>query len=123
MPKMETLEFERLVSDAIDTLPKEYQEKLDNVVVIIENEPTLEQLKRLHISARQTLFGLYQGVPKTRRSSNYTLTLPDKIILFQRPIEYFGADRQGIQEQIRKTLFHEIGHHFGLTEAELINKS
>lgn len=115
---MERQEFEQLVSAALDDLPKEFQAKLDNVVVTVEDWPTLVQLTKLRIPHGITLFGLYEGIPKSQRI-NYHLVLPDRITIFQKPIEWFRRDPQAIKEQVRQTVLHEIGHHFGLSEEKL----
>lgn len=119
---MDREQFESLVAHAIENLPKEFQEKLDNVVIIVEDWPTWEQLRKLKIPRGGTLFGFYEGIPKTQRL-NYSLAPPDRITIFQKPIEWFRRNPQDIQEQVRKTVLHEIGHHFGLSEVELRKKS
>lgn len=111
--------FEQLVRNAIATLPGEFKRVLDNVEVTIEDEPTEVQLSKLHVKGNMTLFGLYEGVPKTRRGSNYSLVLPDKITIFKNPIERFFWNEEQMAEHVRDVVLHEIGHHFGLSDLEI----
>lgn len=112
-------QFEHLVEEALRSLPEEYSGKLENMDIVIEEEPTQFQRKKLKLPPYITLFGLYEGVPKTRRSSGYTFVLPDKISIFQGPILRAFADPEEIKKQVRKTVLHEIGHYFGLDHEEL----
>ena len=112
-------EFRQLVSQAIASLPPLVMDRLTNVEVVVEDQPTHEELAVAGIDPTETLFGLYSGIPLTKRSSSYGMVLPDKITLYQRSIEEGCRTKQEIQEQIRTTLLHEIGHHFGLSEDEL----
>ena len=112
-------EFCRLVARAIDSLPPAVAERLANVEIVVEDRPTSEELAMAETDPGETLFGLYAGVPLTKRSSSYGMVLPDKITLYQRPIEEGCRTKEGIQARIRTTLLHEIGHHFGLSEDEL----
>ncbi len=112
-------EFRQLVSQAIASLPSLVMDRLTNVEVVVRDQPTHEELAVAEIDPTETLFGLYSGIPLTKRSSSYGMVLPDKITLYQRSIEEGCRTKQEIQEQIRTTLLHEIGHHFGLSEDEL----
>ncbi len=112
-------EFRRLVSEAIASLPPHVAERLQNVEVVVEDRPTREELAMAGVEPRETLFGLYTGTPLTERGSWYGLVLPDKITLYQRSIEEVCRTKREVREQIRTTLMHEIGHHFGLSEDEL----
>jgi predicted Zn-dependent protease with MMP-like domain len=94
-------------------------EHLSNVDIVVKARPTSEELAMARINPGETLFGLYTGIPLTKRSSSYGMVLPDKITLYQRSIEEGCRTMQEIQAQIRTTLLHEIGHHFGLSEDEL----
>ena len=113
-------DFERLVSAALESLPTEFQAKLDNVEVVIEDVASFKQAQSVGLRPGMTLFGLYQGVPKTKRGAGYTLTLPDKITIFQKPIEFFYRNEETIKAKVRETVLHEIGHHFGLSDAEIL---
>jgi predicted Zn-dependent protease with MMP-like domain len=112
-------EFRRLVSEAIASLPPQVAERLQNVEVVVEDRPTREELAMAGVEPPETLFGLYTGTPLTERGSWYGLVLPDKITLYQRSIEEACRTKRQVREQIRTTLMHEIGHHFGLSEDEL----
>lgn len=106
--------FDALISEAMDELPREYIEGLKNVAVTYEDEPTREQLNRQGLVHGQTLLGLYEGVPLTKRGNGYNFVLPDKITLFKLPILHSVHDLVGLKSQIKHTLWHEIAHYFGL---------
>jgi predicted Zn-dependent protease with MMP-like domain len=111
---METAEFEKLVTDALETLPVFFKEKLDNVEVVVEEWPSEEQSKG------RLLLGLYHGIPKTVRGVGYSLVLPDKITIFKGPIEIFSrGNPQAIKEIVTDTVQHEIAHHFGISDERL----
>ncbi len=116
--RMQVEEFEDLVVDALDSLPEDLLSLLDNVDVVIEEWPSSDQRDRAN-SDRGMLLGLYEGVPLTARDSGYNIVLPDKITIFQRPIENICKTRDEVTEQVRKTVIHEIGHHFGIDEERL----
>ena len=108
--------FEQLVAEALDSLPEEIVRLMDNVEVVVEDEPDGEQLQAL--APGHTLLGLYQGVPLTRRGV-YANALPDKISIFRGPIIRFARTPDRIRAQVRRTVLHEIGHHFGIGERRL----
>ncbi len=116
---MERQEFEDLVGRAVESLPLEFQRKLENVDIVVEEWPTALQLREARIRSPGQLLGLYQGVPRTRRGRGYGLVLPDKISIFQRPIEAQCRLGQEIEAKIREVVRHEIAHHFGLDEETL----
>jgi len=109
--------FEQLVASALSQLPEEFQEKLENVDVVVEERPTLGQMTRMRRGA--TLLGLYEGVPHTERTRGYSLVLPDKITIFKRPIERMCRSEREVAAEIRRVLLHEIAHHFGFDEESL----
>lgn len=113
MYKTDEIGFEKTVAWAIDDLPSSYVDNLKNVAIVIENDPTSLQRTKLHLHRGQTLFGLYEGVPQPDRG-NYTMAPPDKITIFKNPIEHFSRDFPSLQAQVRKTVWHEIAHHYGL---------
>jgi predicted Zn-dependent protease with MMP-like domain len=116
---MEREKFEGLVARAIEGLPLEFQRKLENVDIVVEEWPTTVQLRQAKIRNPRQLLGLYQGVPQTRRGRGYGLVLPDKISIFRRPIEAqcrFGYETEA---RIGEVVRHEIAHHFGLDEETL----
>ncbi|MBZ0158857.1 metallopeptidase family protein [Candidatus Methylomirabilis sp.] len=112
-------EFRQLVALAIASLPPQVVKRLANVEIVVKVRPTSEELAMTGTNRAETLFGLYTGIPLTKRSSSYGMVLPDKITLYQRSIEEGCRTKEEIQMQIRTTLLHEIGHHFGLSEDEL----
>ncbi len=114
---MTRTEFEEIVREALDTLPDEFARRMENIAVVVEDEPGPDLLRSLGLDPRrETLFGLYQGVPLHLRGDTYGGTLPDKISIYYRPLlrAYRSPDR--IREQVRSTVIHEIGHYFGLDD-------
>lgn len=112
-------EFEKLVAGVLDSLPDSFARKLDNVNVVVETWPTPEELHAAGTGAGMTLFGLYRGVPQTQRG-NYTAVIPDKIIIFSGPMfAIYGNNEEALKRQVRNTVLHEIGHHFGMSEEEI----
>lgn len=113
-------EFEALVAEALDDLPLFFQEKLDNVEVLIRSWPTQGDLRRVGLSGGESLLGVYHGIPLTKRTQGYNLVAPDTITLFQGPIERAaGGDRQRIRARVRHTVIHEIAHFFGISDERL----
>ncbi len=119
MEKLNRTEFEKIVVEGIEAIPEKFLLKLDNVAIVIEAEPIPAQKKKLNIHPDWTLFGLYEGVPQTRRGINYGAVLPDKITIFQKPIEESARDENDIKEIVKNTVWHEIAHHFGMDEAQV----
>lgn len=114
--------FEELVAEAIEEIPDELWDVVDNVAVTVEEWPTRRQLESVGIGpGGGTLLGLYEGVALTRRTSYYSLVLPDKITIFRGPIlQLCPPDEDAIRAQIRRTVLHEIAHHFGLSDERLV---
>jgi predicted Zn-dependent protease with MMP-like domain len=111
METPEPREFERLVADALDSLPAELRRRLSNVDIVIEEEPP----------RGERLLGLYQGIPLTRRGSGYSGALPDKISIYRGPLErLYGHDAALLRTQVRRVVLHEIAHHFGISDERLI---
>ncbi len=104
---------------AIDSLPPEFQRKLENVDIVVEEWPTPGQLRQAKHSHPTQLLGLYQGVPQTRRGERYGMVLPDKISIFQKSIEAQCRFGEEIEAKIEEVVRHEIAHHFGLDEKTL----
>ncbi|MGI8553171.1 MAG: metallopeptidase family protein [Dehalococcoidia bacterium] len=111
--------FERLVRRAVRTLPPPFRQRLDNLDITVEYRPSRRQLRESGVAPGYTLLGLYQGVPHTRRGEWYNYTLPDRIIIFQEPIEARCDSDQGLVAEVRRTVIHEIAHHFGIDDARL----
>jgi len=116
---MDRERFEALVSWAVENLPEEFITRLRNIDVVVEDRPTSSQLRRVGRSHGQTLLGLYEGVPQTKRGTHYGLVLPDKITIFQKPIEAICKDNTEVIAEIEKVVKHEIAHHFGISDARL----
>lgn len=115
---MDDKKFGELVREALDLLPSEFAEKLNNVAVIVQDNPTDGQLRELGLSKKDVLFGLYRGIPQTKRGS-YSGVLPDKITIFKKAIEAVAKTDEEIKVKVRDTVIHEIGHHFGLSDEDL----
>ena len=112
---METLEFEKLVNEALGNLPQFFKKNLDNVEIVVEEWPTLA------VTRGRLLLGLYQGVPKTVYGRNYRPSIGDKITIFKGPIEWIArGDIQTIKNLVVDTVEHEIAHHFGISDKRLL---
>jgi predicted Zn-dependent protease with MMP-like domain len=111
--------FERLVVEAITLIPKRFRREMKNLALVVEDEPSLELLEEMEIEPPDSLFGLYQGTPLPERSWAFGNALPDRITLFQRPIEEECEDEDEVRAVIGETLIHEVGHYFGLSEEEI----
>lgn len=108
-------DFDALIAKAMGELPQAYINNLDNVAITFADEPTPEQLTKQGVRHGQLLLGLYEGIPLTARfSTGYSGVLPDKITLFKHPIQMVSRDDTELFEQIKRTLWHEIAHHYGL---------
>ena len=112
-------EFEKLVQEGIDQIPEKFRGKLNNVAIVVEENPNEAQLKKLNLSKSTFLFGLYQGVPQIRRGRGYNLIPPDKITIFQKPIEAVAKSEAEIRQMVKNTVWHEIAHHFGTSERKI----
>lgn len=112
-------QFEDFVADALDALPQRYQEKLNNVLIVVEDDPSSDQRSKLHLHAGSTLFGLYEGIPLTRRGGNYSGVVPDKITIFKNPTESSATTQAELKEQIRHTVWHEVAHYYGLDHFDI----
>lgn len=121
MVQLDELAFEQIVTEAIEAIPEEFRQKLDNLSFHIQDQPTPEQRQKLNLRQGSTLFGLYEGVPLLARGSNYFAVLPDRITIFKQPIEYFARDEQHLKEIVQNTIWHEVAHHFGMDEAQVRN--
>lgn len=106
-------EFQALINKALEELPGEHVQRIKNVAILYEEEPTPEQRLKLQLRHDQTLLGLYEGVPLSQRQGVERL-LPDKITLFKRPLQWNANNVNELKEQIKHTLWHEIAHYYGL---------
>lgn len=111
--------YQTLVQRVVDTLPDHVQGLLDNVAIVVADEPSTDQLRAADGTSHDDLFGLYQGIPQTDRGSGYSMVLPDRITIFLGPLERACASRADLEDEIRITILHELGHHLGLDEAGL----
>ena len=114
--RIDAAAFQELVAHALDGLPPWVVEHMENVAILVQPWPTPEQLRAAGITGRRTLLGLYEGIPLTRRGRAYHSVAPDRIILFQGPLQASARDRDALIEQIQWTVLHEIAHHFGFDE-------
>lgn len=108
--------FHTLVSRVVSELPDSVQQLLENVAIVVEEEPGRDHLDEADMVSGSELFGLYQGIPLTERGSSYTLVTPDRITIFAGPLERACESRREFEEQIRITVLHELGHHLGFDE-------
>ena len=111
--------FERLVAQALNELPESFRQKLDNVEVVVEAWPDPQTLRLAQVRSPVALLGFYHGVPQTKRTHHYGLVLPDKISIYQRPIEMRCRTLEEVGATIGRVLRHEIGHHFGIDDDRL----
>jgi predicted Zn-dependent protease with MMP-like domain len=115
---MNTEDFEKLVTSAFFRLPDKIKNKINNVVFLVEDQAREGRLKERNIMLGTVLLGLYEGIPRTKRGEGYFYVLPDKITIFQQPIENIcGGDSEKIKELVYQVLWHEVGHHFGFSES------
>jgi len=117
--KLDLEEFEKLVSRALAEIPRVFMEKLENLEIIVEEEPSSEVLESLGLNQGELLFGLYQGVPRPDKSFFQVTLLPDRITLFRLPLLKACRTKKDIMDQIGKTVVHEIAHYFGFSEQEI----
>jgi predicted Zn-dependent protease with MMP-like domain len=113
--------FAEWVSEAVELLPRRFRDALRNIVIDVEEEPSRETLRRTKTPRGDLLLGLYVGVPLTERSHEYGAYggLPDKIVLYKRNIEEVADSHEEVREEVALTLLHEVGHYFGMSEAQL----
>ena len=118
MFKISTQEFEQLVHNAVDNLPKVHKDKIMNVGFFVMDMPTSEQARAAKLKPGNMLLGLYEGVPLSKRGGNLKL-LPDTITLFQIPIEMTSNSKEQLISQIKNTVWHEVAHYFGLDHEKI----
>ena len=111
-------QFESLVSQALSDLPNEFRHSLQNVDIVVDDVASMNQIVGTGIENAMDLLGLYEGIPLTERYG-YDMVLPDKVTIFQKPIESICDTEEEVAEEISKTLIHEIAHHFGLDDEHL----
>ena len=112
--------FSELVEEALGDIPERFREAMQNVALVVEDEPSPALLRDLGMHRGETLLGLYHGTPLPQRSWDYGNTLPDRISIYQRPIEHeCGDEEDAIRDCIAETVIHEFGHYFGMSEEEI----
>jgi predicted Zn-dependent protease with MMP-like domain len=117
---METEEFVRVAEETLDSLPREFRERINNLLIAVEDRPPNDMVQK-HRGKGLTglILGVYQGVPATQRSTFDLMHPPDRIVLYRKNIEAVCANDAEIRHQIRQTVFHELGHYFGMNEEQL----
>lgn len=115
-------EFEAMVSAGIDAIPEEFASQMDNIAVTWAETPDFWQRTKLRLAPWRTLFGLYEGVPKPSRGSGYSFVLPDKITIFRQPLMAVAADKEQLALLVKNTVWHEVAHHFGLSDSEITRR-
>lgn len=118
MARVSAADFDELIARALDEVPEDFAPFLKNIVVTSEADPSPEEIRDLGLSPREILLGVYRGVPITLREANFA-GMPDQIVVFRGPISRSCRSRDEMIEQIRATVLHEIGHHFGLSDEDL----
>jgi len=116
---MQRGQFEKYVAEALASIPQRFRKAMQNIAIVVEDEPSRELLAEMDIEPPDTLLGLYQGTPLTERHWGYGNTLPDRVLIFQGPHERSAEDEDDLIVAIAETLIHEIGHYFGLSEEEI----
>jgi predicted Zn-dependent protease with MMP-like domain len=106
--------FDQLITRAMDELPQKHITGLENVAIIYDDEPSDEQKQKMKLDSHHLLLGLYEGIPLTQRGNSYSFVLPDKITLFKKSILAVVSNEEELFEQIKRTLWHEIAHYYGL---------
>jgi len=112
-------QFDDLITKAMNDLPQKYIKELENVAIVMADEPTSEQVKKMKLDGRHLLLGLYEGIPLTQRGSGYNFVLPDKITIFKNSILTVTHNESELFEQIKRTLWHEIAHYYGLNHNQI----
>jgi predicted Zn-dependent protease with MMP-like domain len=118
-PKFSLEEFEQLVTQALEVLPDFFKQQLQNVDVVVADWPSEAELRSVGLQPGQLLFGLYHGIPLTKRSSHYGMVLPDKITIYRLSIERVCRTREEVMQRVQHTVKHELAHHFGISDDRL----
>ena len=116
---MDRKQFEGLVAEALASIPRRFKRAMQNIAIVVEDEPSAELLEEMEIEPPDTLLGLYQGTPLTERGWGHGNALPDRVLIFQGPHERDADDEDDLVVAIGETLIHEIGHYFGMSEEQI----
>ena len=111
--------FRRLVREVLESLPERVLALMENVDVVVQPWPEPRHLEAMGLESPYDLLGYYEGVPRTERTTAYTMALPDRIYLFQRPLEAVSESLEALRAEVRRTLLHELAHHLGWPEGEM----
>lgn len=111
--------FSKMLADGIDAIPDEFASRMKNIAITWDYQPTKWQRLKTRVGQSRLLLGLYEGIPLTGRTNNYSLVLPDKITIFKKPLEQISVDEMDLANKVKHTVWHEIAHHFGLSDAEI----
>ena len=111
--------FERLVAEAVDLIPRRFRREMKNLALVVEDAPTADLLEEMEIEPPDSLYGLYHGTPLPERTWGYGNNLPDRITIYQQPIEEDCEDEDEMRKMIGETLIHEVGHYFGMSEEQI----
>jgi predicted Zn-dependent protease with MMP-like domain len=118
MVDIEREAFEELVRRAVEALPAEFRDRLD-VDIVVEDAAHSEDYARTRVAPGSTLLGVYRGVPLTRRGAFYNMAVPDRIAIFQRPIQRLARDTDDLEARVRRVVLHEVAHYFGISDERL----
>ncbi len=116
---MDTITFEDLVAEALEALPDQFRQRMNNVDVVVQDWPSPDTLRQAGVNHPSQLLGFYHGVPLTERGSNYYLVLPDKISIYRRPILMRCRTPDEVRKMVERVVRHEIAHHFGMDDQHL----
>ena len=119
MVRLSKSQFEAFVEETLAGLPAEILQRMENVAITIADWPSPAELKRAHAAHPHQLFGLYEGIPLTERGTHYSLVTPDRIVLYRGPLQAAHHTMPALRKQIRRTVVHEIAHHFGISEERI----
>lgn len=116
---MDSDQFEALVLEALESMPEMFHKALDNVEIVIEQWPSWHTMRMAHVRSKYGLLGLYHGVPLTKRTTNYSLVTPDKISIYQKPIEAQCSTPEEVRQLVHRVVLHELAHYFGIDDDRL----
>jgi predicted Zn-dependent protease with MMP-like domain len=116
---MKSADFDEIVERAYARIPARFRRRLQNIAIVVENEPSARQLRSSRVPPGSTLLGLYEGRPLIHRSVSESFTMPDRITIFQGPIERSARDPSQVEQIVADTLWHEIAHYFGMNERQV----